>query len=168
MRREDLGGGAGDDRRRERRAGELDVAGGDDARRLLRDERRGGGHRADHVAAGRREVGLREAVERVAVGRPRRRVVVVRRDGAVDVVGADRDHERIVAGRERDAARLAVDAVVARRRDDDDTPLNQSRSTALSSGSNMKLFGWDEWSEKLATRMPYLSLFCEDPVGGAR
>jgi hypothetical protein len=33
------------------------------------------------------------------------------------------------------------------------TPPNQSFSTARSSGSNMKLFADEEWSEKLATRM---------------
>jgi hypothetical protein len=35
------------------------------------------------------------------------------------------------------------------------TPLNQSCSRALSSGSHRKLLGVSEWSEKLATRMLY-------------
>ena len=38
------------------------------------------------------------------------------------------------------------------------TPLNQSFSTALSSGSFMKLAGVAEWSEKFATLMLYLAL----------
>jgi hypothetical protein len=39
------------------------------------------------------------------------------------------------------------------------TPPNQSFSTALFSGSYMKLFGTAEWSEKFATRMLKRALF---------
>ena len=113
---------------------ELHVAGRGDVAGALGDERRGRRHRPDHVAAGRRELGLGEAVDRVAPGRPRRNRGLLRVSRPVDVGGADRDHERIVAGAVDDAARAVGGAVVAGRRDDV-MPLNQSCSTARSSGS---------------------------------
>ena len=93
----------------------------DDLRRLLARERRAGRHRADDRPAGRAQLGLREAVERVAPGRPRSKVGAVWIGRVVQVEGADRDHERVVRGRVGHRRRLPALALVAGGSHDDDT-----------------------------------------------
>ena len=71
---------------------------------------------ADHVAARRGQVRLHGAVGRVAQASQRCRRVVGGLNRVLDVGRADGDHERVVAGCERDAALGTVVGVVARRR----------------------------------------------------
>ena len=120
MTREQVGCRPGHDRRGERRSRQLDVAGRDYVVGLLHRERRRRRNRAHHVAAGRRQLRLREAVFRVAVRRPRRGRVVADGELSTEVDGADGHHERIVTRCVENAARPCRVAVVACGRDDED------------------------------------------------
>ena len=122
-------------------------------------ERRRGGNRADHVAAGSGELGLREAVERVPQADHGAATSSDATERVHDVGCADGDHERVVgrartarrcAGRRSRSCPAAVTTV---------TPFNQSFSTAWSSGSKKTLAGLDACSEKFATLMLYWFLF---------
>ena len=117
--REDLGRSASDHRGGKRRAGHPHVAGRDDTVGSSCREGRGHRDRRGDPAAGRGDLRLREAVERVAEGRPRCGKIVVRVGGAVGVERADGDHERVVARRILHLHRGAR-AVVADRCDDGD------------------------------------------------
>ena len=162
--REQHGCAAGGDRGRERRSGELHVARGDDVLGALGGERCARGDGADHIAAGCAELGLREAVEGVAVRGPGRREVVPRADGAVDVAGADRDHERVVARRVRDAA--PERAVVPGRCHDDDAvepePLDR-----LVQGVEHERARVRRMEREVGDADVEAILVREDPVGGA-
>src|SRR6188474_840056 len=74
--REQLRGSSGDERSRERRARHPHVAAGGHALGVLQRHGRGGLNRTDEYAARSSDVRLREAVKRVAEGRPRSREVV--------------------------------------------------------------------------------------------
>ena len=99
VQREQIRSRARDDRRRERRARELHVAGRDHASRggsAASVESPGTGPTRERP--GRCDLGLGEAVVRVAPRRPRRRDVVVVPTVLPRSIGADGDHERVVAG----------------------------------------------------------------------
>ena len=117
---EDHRGRAGHGGCRERRSAQLHVAVAENVVGPFGRERGAVGHCPDHVAARSRQVGLREAVQGVAPGRPRSRSVVFGAERVRDVRRADRDHERIVGRCERDVALLPVDCEVASGRDDRD------------------------------------------------
>ena len=105
--------GAADDRRGLRRARALDEVLADPRRRVLTGTRRARSDEADDRSAGRDDVGLAHGVTAARVGGE---AVVVRRDRARRIGGADGEQAR-VGGRPRERPGASV---VAGRDDDDD------------------------------------------------